>query len=391
MTSGICHYELLGVDRNATLEQIKSARKKHALSLHPDKNPFGSNLMKRINAAYEVLSDDAKRMRYDRELRVRTADRQQASSPEYDLIINRLERQLRDSNSRNRALRDQLDDSIGELASLRLSSKSLTKKLKQAEEKRRQLEKRVGYFESENGGLQDSLNDAQCENEELLDQLNEQKDIYDDLLGEKENVDRALRDEKRRHGDALKREKQRANEELERVKKSMLERSTCYRCDGHGGEDCICEGRGSLQGRWTKCHNCNGAGAFASLVDNLRIECKPCSSRGAREGCMRVPCFKCKGGSIFNCSVCYQGTIKGFGLKPCPFCRGTGCENCLEKGHVSCHYTCGNSCSGHKAGRVQKPTTPSSLQRKVAEMHSNDTDWRAEFIASATSSYIYYS
>ena len=47
--SGLSHYEMLGVDRNATSQQIKSARRRLAVSLHPDKNPFGENLMKAVN------------------------------------------------------------------------------------------------------------------------------------------------------------------------------------------------------------------------------------------------------------------------------------------------------------------------------------------------------
>ena len=58
------YYELLGVDKNATLDQIKKAFRKKAVKEHPDK---GGDLKKwqEITAAYEVLSDRDKREMYD--------------------------------------------------------------------------------------------------------------------------------------------------------------------------------------------------------------------------------------------------------------------------------------------------------------------------------------
>nr|WP_294937435.1 molecular chaperone DnaJ [uncultured Flavobacterium sp.] len=61
-------YEVLGVDRNATAEQIKKAYRKKALEFHPDKNPgdkAAEDKFKEAAEAYEVLGDADKKARYD--------------------------------------------------------------------------------------------------------------------------------------------------------------------------------------------------------------------------------------------------------------------------------------------------------------------------------------
>ncbi|MBQ2644229.1 J domain-containing protein [bacterium] len=61
------YYKILGVERNATEAQIKSAYRKLARKYHPDVNKDSSAVekFKEINEAYEVLSDKTKRSRYD--------------------------------------------------------------------------------------------------------------------------------------------------------------------------------------------------------------------------------------------------------------------------------------------------------------------------------------
>ena len=62
------YYQVLGVDRGATDEQIKKAFRRLARQYHPDVNesPAAEGQFKEINEAYEVLSDQEKRSMYDR-------------------------------------------------------------------------------------------------------------------------------------------------------------------------------------------------------------------------------------------------------------------------------------------------------------------------------------
>jgi molecular chaperone DnaJ len=63
------YYDVLGVSKDAAPDEIKSAFRKLARDTHPDANPDDPTAEERFRAiaeAYEVLSDDAKRARYDR-------------------------------------------------------------------------------------------------------------------------------------------------------------------------------------------------------------------------------------------------------------------------------------------------------------------------------------
>jgi len=63
------YYEVLGADRSAAAPQLKSAYRKLAMQLHPDRNPDDAEAerkFKEVNEAYDVLRDDDKRAAYDR-------------------------------------------------------------------------------------------------------------------------------------------------------------------------------------------------------------------------------------------------------------------------------------------------------------------------------------
>jgi len=61
-------YELLGVSRQSTADEIKRAYRQRARQLHPDANPDDPNAeaqFKEVARAYETLSDPQRRQQYD--------------------------------------------------------------------------------------------------------------------------------------------------------------------------------------------------------------------------------------------------------------------------------------------------------------------------------------
>ncbi|WP_375561394.1 DnaJ domain-containing protein [Bernardetia sp. OM2101] len=77
------YYDLLGISKTATIQEIKSAYKKQALKFHPDRNAgnpeeaqLAEERFKLINEAYQVLSDPFKKSSYDNQLEYDEVTRQ---------------------------------------------------------------------------------------------------------------------------------------------------------------------------------------------------------------------------------------------------------------------------------------------------------------------------
>ena len=63
------YYEILEVEKNASVDEVKKSYRKLAMQYHPDKNPDNKEAedkFKEATDAYDVLSDQDKRARYDR-------------------------------------------------------------------------------------------------------------------------------------------------------------------------------------------------------------------------------------------------------------------------------------------------------------------------------------
>ena len=62
------YYEILGISKEASEEDVRKSFRKKALEFHPDRNkdPGAEQKFKEVNEAYQILMDSEKRARYDR-------------------------------------------------------------------------------------------------------------------------------------------------------------------------------------------------------------------------------------------------------------------------------------------------------------------------------------
>ena len=66
------HYEVLNINQDSKFQEIKKAYRRLSMQWHPDKNPDNSKeaeeKIKKINKAYEILSDENNRIEYDEKI-----------------------------------------------------------------------------------------------------------------------------------------------------------------------------------------------------------------------------------------------------------------------------------------------------------------------------------
>lgn len=90
------YYEILGVPRDVSDEDLKKAYRKLVLQYHPDRNPGNKTAeekIREINAAYEVVGDPEKRRAYDR---LRFGDEVRDETPDPNVILEQMEHKLFD-------------------------------------------------------------------------------------------------------------------------------------------------------------------------------------------------------------------------------------------------------------------------------------------------------
>lgn len=90
------YYQILGVSRDASDEEIKKAYRKLVFEHHPDRNPHNTDSearIREINAAYEIVGDPEKRKSYDR---LSWGDEPRAAAADPGIILKEMEQKLFD-------------------------------------------------------------------------------------------------------------------------------------------------------------------------------------------------------------------------------------------------------------------------------------------------------
>lgn len=108
------YYDILGVSKDASAEEIKKAYLKLAKKYHPDtsKEDNAEEMMAKINEAYDVLSDERKRAKYDLDLAKGTVESSYVSEEEYEETMKNYsekERKVAERLAVKQAILDELE------------------------------------------------------------------------------------------------------------------------------------------------------------------------------------------------------------------------------------------------------------------------------------------
>jgi DnaJ-class molecular chaperone len=380
-SNNLNHYDILGLSCDATEKEIRRSYIELARSLHPDKNKFGTQLFKRINEAYEVLSDPITRKQYDRfgPTARQTEQQQQQQQPSSSSSgESSKERSESQTKKEKKSKQRQQHKSSSSTSSSSSSSSSSSKKKFLIAITCMVCDSIVDkdFYEAPCCGalccVECATSGFKCRNKSCTSPqtLNNDKHHPNRHNSKNKNknpcwtksskfINKQIDNVTMTHicGKRI---------DIDEVKKHELIcpklNFACIKCFGRGkyltieGEEIqcnACNGRKVLVGLdWTKCFKCNGRGAYDSILKTV-INCSTCEEKGALNGKWTM-CFKCQGAGAYDtdnegrssCEICNcAGTFKGFNVLECSACKGCGCVACNWKGYLPC--MCGDSCKGH--------------------------------------------
>lgn len=191
MVLNLSYYEVLGVEPNATAEEIKNAYKKMSLANHPDRNPHGKMLMQHINAARDVLLDESKHSEYDRgsyqSIRQHNLDSTLSSE------LRRLRSELVSSQRKAAELERQYIDARHSITQLRQHNSVLEKDLSYEKQVRKQLQANQAMLEVQMEVNARKLNIYEDKLERISRERKEEKSVISTLKSEKQEAETAPR------------------------------------------------------------------------------------------------------------------------------------------------------------------------------------------------------
>mmetsp|Transcript_19853 Transcript_19853/g.21294 ORF Transcript_19853/g.21294 Transcript_19853/m.21294 type:complete len:362 (-) Transcript_19853:111-1196(-) len=358
------HYDTLGVSRHATNKEIREAYRELAKALHPDKNQFGTELMKRVNEAYRILSD-------------------RSDSHQYNLT-NKQHHETSPNKNKNKARTPPT------------SPKNSTEQKRQETPTRWEEEFVMAitciicheivdrdFYEAPccaalhcatccaNGQQRHKF---RCQNKACRiprsTPLTTNKTNSRAPSWAKSNKFMNIQIDKLTTmcvcGKRIYKNKTEAMEKHKLICPQL--NTSCIKCSGQGNYTSVegsnikcdaCQGRKFLPGfDWMDCFKCKGRGAY-ECVDKTVQDCTTCQQKGALQGKWTM-CFKCQGVGAhqteegwIDCSACHsQGALRGFNLLECSVCKGCGCLACNHKGCLPC--LCGSLCKGHSTQYTQQ-------------------------------------